>query len=103
MKYPKKWQLKFGTSYQGITYKLMYLFEDLKYFNSFMLIEDFNLCLKYTSVFVCFCFHSFKNTSIEKNHLGENFTVKYKMCDKIQILKQQSLFSYCVIFSKHTF
>ena len=33
MKYPKKWQLKFGTSYQGITYKLMYLFEESKYFN----------------------------------------------------------------------
>ena len=46
MKYPKNKQLKLGTSYQGIAYKLVYLFEDLKYFNCFVFIEDFDICLK---------------------------------------------------------
>ena len=91
MKYPKKRQLKFGTSYQGITYKLLHLFEELKYFNRFMPIEDFNLCLKLIYISFCLYFSSslkvaFKNTSIKKVHFGENFTVKFKMRDKIQNL-----------------
>ena len=82
MKYPKKWQLKFGTSYQGITYKLMYLFEKLKYFNRFMLIEDFNLWFKL--IYISFCLllfpfflkAAFKYTSIKKVHFSENFHSK---------------------------
>ena len=70
----------------------MYLFEELKYVNHFMLTEDFDLCLKLIYIFFLFAFVSislkavFKNTSIKKGHLVEKFKGKYKMWDKIQNL-----------------
>ena len=55
-----------------------------------MLIEEFNLCLKL--IYISFCLllfpflkAAFKYTSIKKVHFVDNFTLKCKMWDKLQI------------------
>ena len=65
----------------------MYLFEELKYFNHFMLTEDFKSQTNFHRFLFAFVSiylkAAFKNTSIKKVHMGENFKGKYKLWDKI--------------------
>ena len=103
---PKKIHLKFGTSYQGITNKPMYLFKELKHFNCFIFIENFNLCFKVIWVsFSLFLLQILKNLHLKTPLPKELILVKFSLSNakyaiKSKLMKQHSYF-LCKFFETH--